>query len=373
MYDEDNILLQELKVTRNLRPATVTSYKYAIKSYTDYLQQSMTSLLEEAEQDELSGIRWKDRRIRLHLMGFRTYLLQQYSYYSTVHGKFNRILSVYRHYEIELQPLPPISTKSTKRTVIDYKDLPSKTIIKKAASVSDLQMRAVILFVASSGTARYETSHLTIRDFINATSDYHSSKDIPDVLAELDLQDDVIPTWRVHRQKTNKDYFTFSTPESTEAIVNYLLNSDRQLTPDSSLFDISARYLTAKFSRLNDRLGLGKVGSNRKFRQHMLRKFHATQLSTGINALTRTEIDSLQGRSKEIIHQSYYMDSPYDLKKKYINNIDKVTIFNTGREISEDSIEYQELLRKYNQLQEDIKEAARDEVKKILIDLGYDI
>ena len=39
-------------------------------------------------------------------------------------------------------------------------------------------MKAIILFISSSGCARQETLNITIQDFIEATHEYHNSNDI---------------------------------------------------------------------------------------------------------------------------------------------------------------------------------------------------
>lgn len=371
MHNEDLLLLQELKVTRNLQERTVESYYYSIKNYTECIGQSMSSLLDEAAAEEEIGVRWKNRKLRQHLLQFRVYLLEKYEYESTAKLRFRRIKSIYLHYEIELQPLPPISRKNTRRNLLRYEDLPTKELLKKALDISDIQLRAIILFMCSSGTSRKETTSLTIQDFIDSTREYHSSSNIYDVLVELDSQSGVVPTWKIHRWKTNKDYYTFSTDESTRAIVTYLQSCKRQLKPDSLLFDIRDRYLSEKLRMVNDKLGLGFAGSSRRLRPHMLRKWNASQLAIGNNALTPQQIDSLQGRSKESTQQSYFLDNPSDLKKKYIANIDQVTILEVSSAKSTESTEYKELLRKYEKLENEMKEMARNEVRTILEELGY--
>ena len=75
-------------------------------------------------------------------------------------------------------------------------------------------MRAIILFISSSGCGRSETVNLTIQDFINATSDYHHNTEIYNVLNELKDKQDIIPRWEICRNKTNKFYTTFTSPEA---------------------------------------------------------------------------------------------------------------------------------------------------------------
>jgi len=371
MYNEDKTILQELQASKNLRKTTLQTYQSALQQYTDYCQMSMTQLLKEADTEEEAGIRWKHRTLRRRLIGYRAHLLNKYEYQSTSRTYLSRVMSIYRYYEIEIQPLPRVSTHNKKKGIVTYTDLPNKEIIRRAVNNADPQLRAAILFMSSSGTARMETTNLLIQDFITATSEYHNKTSIYEVLEELDPNTDIIPTWRIHRQKTNKDYITFSSPESTRAIIDYLTGTERSLTNESRLFGIGHKYLTTKFSKLNDRLGLGKVGHSRRLRGHMLRKYHASQLSQGVNALTLAEIDSLQGRGKQGVHRSYFMDNPEDLRMKYRRNLGNLVILEAEKEDANG--ELAELQQKYDELQANIKEAAREEVRRILLDLGYEL
>ena len=369
MYNEDQQILQEIQVTKNLRDTTIATYRQAIKTYTQYNGQSMASLIMEAEAEEEKGVRWKHRTIRRRLISYRAHLLQEYEYTGTTRTYLTKILAIYRYYEIELQPLPAISTRNKKNETIKYEDLPDKTVIRRSLNAADTQLRAIILFMVASGTARTETTNLTIQDFITATSEYHKQTDIYEVLNELDPTSAIVPTWKIHRQKTNKEYYTFSTPESTRAIIDYLTTTERRLSPEARLFNIGPKYLTTKFSILNDRLGLGKVGHDRRLRPHMLRKYHATQLTQGVDCLSVDEVDSLQGRSKSSVHRAYFLDNPEDLKRKYARNMGALYIL----EEEKDNGELAELQRRYDELQANVKEAAREEVRRILLDLGYEL
>ena len=369
IYEEDKKLLQEISTTKNLNKNTISNYRSSIKQYTECIGKSMTELLIEAETEEEQGIRWKKRKIRTHLIRYRAHLIDKYEYEGTIRVYLTKILAIYRHYEIELQPLPQVSTRNKTKTTVKYTDLPDKEIIRRALNIADPQTRAIILLITTSGMGRTETTNLTIQDFINATKEYHNKEDIHEVLKELDPNTDIIPTWRIHRQKTNKYHFTFTSPESTRAIIYYLENKEDCLTNTSRLFDYDYSYLGKKFGQINRKLGLGKVGKYNRFRSHMLRKYHATQLSQGENGLTYDEIDALQGRSKEKTRQSYFLNNPDDLKRKYARNINQVLILGEVKQV--DTQEYYELKKKYEKLEANIKEAARLEVKKILEELGY--
>ena len=118
------------------------------------------------------------------------------------------------------------------------------------------------------------------------------------------------------------------------------------------LFRSNERYLNRAFQELNDRLGLGRLNGKAILRPHMLRKFHASHLYNAENGLSLDEIDSLQGRSKEKTRQSYYFNSIDDLKKKYIRNIDKVTLLDEVHTITVDSPEVEMLKEKAAKIEE---------------------
>lgn len=321
MYENDEILLNDFVKTRNLSSRTKHGYKDSLKKYTSFHNVSFVNLLNEADQDEDDGIRWKNRKLKQRLIHFRIFLYENFMI-ATAKVHFQRILTLYRHFEIEIHELPKISVKSCKQyKPITFEDLPTKEIIRNAVELSNPVMRAIILFMSSSGCARRETLNLTIQDFIDASYEYHRKKDIKEALLILKELDDVIPTFRIRRQKTNKFYFTFCSPDASKEIVNYLLNN-RKLDSKDKLFKINLDYLNNNFGKINDELGLGKAGAYNRFRSHMLRKFHASTLYNAENGLSLEEIDALQGRKKDDTHSSYFMENPQNLKLKYFLLID---------------------------------------------------
>lgn len=324
MHDEN--ILEDISKTRNLALKTEQSYKNALTIYTVFQNKSFNDLLKEAEYEEELGIRWKKRKLKQRLINFRIYLHKNYLI-STSKVYFQRILTLYRHYEIEIHDLPPISTKSAKMSKpITFEDLPTKEIINEAIKISNPIMKAIILFISSSGCARRETLNLTVGDFIDATFEYHNTNNINDALSILNDLEFIIPTFRIKRQKTNKFYFTFCSQESSKAIVDYLINERSDLKYEDPLFNLNLYYWNKYFNNINNELNLGKVGEYNRFRSHMLRKFHASSLYNEDNGLSLSEIDALQGRSKNNTHSAYFMENPNNLKKKYVKILDALLI-----------------------------------------------
>ena len=87
---------------------------------------------------------------------------------------------------------------------IYYNDLPDKELLRHILKMVNPLMKAIILFMTSSGCAKRETLNITVHDFIDATYDYHHKDNIDDVIEALHRREDVVPSWRLRRQKTNK-------------------------------------------------------------------------------------------------------------------------------------------------------------------------
>lgn len=360
MKEEDKILLHEIGVTRNLSPSSLKVYRNAMQNYTSYCGRSFTELLAEAEDEEEQGVRWKHRRVRTYLIGFRAYLLEKYEYKETIRRYFTIVQTIYRHYEIELQPLPRSSMNTKKSPQVMYDDLPTKDLIRKALTMSNQKLSSILLLICSSGMGRTEVANLTVQDFIDATGDYHNKTDIHDVLTTLSEKDYIIPTWHLRRQKTNKHYLTFSSNESTKQIISYLQSSNRNLKNDSSLFDIQAQSISLAFQSVNDALHLGRKGTHRLFRPHMLRKYHSSNLSQGENCLTESEIDFLQGRTNTKLHESYFLYDHEKLKQKYCLKVADLCVTNdvSVKEYSALKLEYDNLLENIDSYVESAFEEA---------------
>ena len=79
-----------------------------------------------------------------------------------------------------------------------------------------------------------------------------------------------------------------------------------------------------KFSEINRKLNLGKVGGHNCFRSHMLRKVHASLLHK--EGMSIDIINELQGRSKKSANDSYFFEDPLFLKEQYIKYMNPLII-----------------------------------------------
>lgn len=327
LNEQDRELINRFQNERAISSRTIYGYHTAFRLYIEYCNMHLQELLDEADQEEEEGVRWKKSKLKQKLLGFRQYLIENFVY-STVKVHFGRIKTFYNHFEIDLGYIPKINVKSvTKNEPIRFDDLLTKSEIKEICNAASPLIKAIILFMVSSGCARKEMMSITIQGFIDATSEYHNGGTIQEIIVQLLARDDVIPTFKIHRAKTNKYYYTFCSPEAVKAICNYLIVSARRFKDydKEPLFKTNIDYLNRDFKILNDKFNLGQVSGHRRVRSHMFRKFNASHLYD--DGMSIDDVDTIQGRAKDETHNAYFKDNPLKLKEKYVEHLNAVIIY----------------------------------------------
>ncbi|MGN0177353.1 MAG: hypothetical protein ACI389_05940 [Methanobrevibacter sp.] len=89
---------------------------------------------------------------------------------------------------------------------------------------------------------------------------------------------------------------------------------EREITNPTPLFNISSTHLNNTFGEINNKLDLENAGLYNRFRFHMLRKFHASQLYN--DDLSMDEIYELQGKGNDQT-RTYFMEDPLCLREIY--------------------------------------------------------
>lgn len=316
LFSEDYEVLEQISLERNIKPKTKETYYQTISHFTKLLNTSFKSLLELYQKEEESVV-WKKSTLKKHLIYYRNYLYNNFDK-SSAKIYFSKLLTVFRHLEVELGSLPNFNSKiSDSLPPISFKDLPTSTELVEAYNIANPLMKAVILFQTSSGCARRETLNLTINDYLKANNVKIKDRTVVESLSSVNV--DYTPCFSIKRQKTGKFYFTYCSPQANKQIMEYLLTRE-DLDYNSPLFDCNLYYWNKYFNEINDSLDMGTARHYNRFRSHMLRKYHASTLYN--NGMSMDDIDNLQGRSKDSTHQSYFMDDPDLLKKKYMEHID---------------------------------------------------
>lgn len=326
-----NDLFNRFCKDRNIKASTKKGYLSALTLWERFNKDTVENLIKEAINDEKNMIPLKDRKIKKRLLNYRSYLFSSDMSPNTTRTYFSKVKTFYMHFEIELPYLP--IAKYDKIYEINYLDLPTRKHIYQALDISPIDLKAIILFMSSSGTAKAETLSLTVEDFINATQDYHNGGSIKYILDTLENKKNIVPTFYLKRIKTDKFYYTFCSPEASEYIIKYL-KTRVELKLEDKLFDFSHSMLITKFQEINDQMNWGFKGKYRFFRSHTLRKFHASNIG-----LSAEYIDSLQGRSKNEVHETYIKTNPKKLREVYKSAMKNVMIYEKKKE---DQIKNQE-------------------------------
>lgn len=312
---------------RNIKESTKQGYVSTLLRYTTLHDCTIEELIKEAKSDEENRIPLKERRLKQRLLSYRTYLLESNLSSNTIKTYFSKLKTFYAHYEIEIPHLPDV--KYDKQYETNFLDLPTKEHIRDALEISPLPIKALILFMSSSGTAKAETLSLTVGDFIKGTQEYYKSTQLNDILEELSGREDIVPTIYLKRIKTDKYYYTFCSSEASKYIIKYLKRR-KNLKLSDKLFPFNGAYIMKKFQIINDEMNWGFKGNYRYFRTHTLRKFHASNIQ-----LVAEYIDALQGRSKNSVHETYIKTNPDKLKEIYVKNMKNVMIYNKEPEKQE--------------------------------------
>lgn len=350
-----NNLIKEYCTAKGLKKSSIQTVTYMLEHYERFQEATLEELILEAEQEEDAGIRWKHRKLKKRLIAYTNHL-QKTMMYSSAKVYLLTAKAFYKHFEIEVHQTPPLNKKNSNLPVpISFKDLVDKDIIKQSLEITTPLLQGVILFMVSSGCSRKETMSLKIRDYIESVDDYCKGMDFYERLKFLVENDDVVPTFRLKRQKTNKYYYAFCSPEASQKIAYYLIiRCHQSYDLDEKLFDIGLPHLSTKFARINDHLGLGKKGTFNRFRPHMLRKFHASALLN--DGMSMDDVNSLQGKSKNKTDEAYFFDDPDKLKMKYLSHVNAVTINSEVNNIDLKSPEFIELERKLKEKEVEVED-----------------
>ena len=342
------MILEQFISEKGFADSTAGLYIACAKLYCEVNDgQSLDFLINEADEEEEAGVRWKHRKLKERLIKYRKYLFDNKSE-GTANRYFACIKTIYRHFEIEVLSLPSFNSKQIDKTYqMDYTDLVTKQEIIDAYYEGNNEMKTIILFLISTGLSKVDMLNMKVIDFFKACDVDYENKSVLECLYEIKEKDDLIPIFKGERQKTGVKYITFCSPEAVEHIVQRLIGRDANLREDGSelclddkLFDISNSHLLYSFRKINNKLGLGKVGKFNKMRCHMLRKYHAsTLLNCEDIKWTVEEIDSLQGRLQDMTHRAYFHQSLDKLYEKYCACVDELMLFKSINGIDEEAFE----------------------------------
>ena len=305
------------------------SYRTVFNNYCNFHNMSLSDLLAEAIREQENRVPENQLSIYDRILSFRTFMADNYVG-NTIPNSISKIKTFYKYNRVYIPFIPPLNSKSiTKNDIISFKDLPTKDELRQALKSADDNIALWILVILSSGMTRAEAKSITNEMFFNWTYEYHRKDNFKDAMKYLSRKNNIVCTCNLIRQKTDKPYYTFLNPECVQKIAQVKLRQkDFNLKDPLLKYDVD--HVSFKFKQLNDKLNLGKAGGFARLRPHMLRKFHATQLSQGTlsdRQLSMDEVDLLHGRGKNKTRASYFKDNPEFLKVEYIKVMNNVSLY----------------------------------------------
>ena len=371
--DSDQIVFETWVLRQGLEKSTFKTYLQCLKKYCEVTGMTPVELITEAEAEEESGIRMRNRRINLHLLKFRKALEDENKAPSTINLYYYAIRSFYDAMDIELprirRPSGDICLEQNYGRLITRKEL------RALVSMAPPREKALIYLMALSGMAQAEARRLTIRKFLDAAGDAigRELKTVEDLFeAEEELREEII-TLDIVRKKVNYRYMTFIPPEATREIINYLKErmygrneKIRVRDYEGALFvkrngeDIDRDIIVTNFRRIGLEAGFKKRdGAYSFWRAHALRKYF---ISTIINKIgDKILADFLAGHKISDVDRAYWYMDPEDLKRRYMKALPYLSI--DGVEVrtieDRDYRRLREVERIYNQMKDEIRKTEK--------------
>lgn len=339
-FDEiNNDALVKDFLDRNISKASKRSYTTAIKDYCNYIQKLPVKFIEEAEDEQDNNVKIKHRKIKKNLNSYIKDLKKRGKSISTVRSYVMSVKAFYRDNDILIPP--KISTKPNKDEIIQrgVSELPTLEDVKQLMYVAGTRDKALILLHLSSGMGLSEVTHLTYSDFLKSQNlPVNRVVDMGGTVEILESREDeeLIGCWNLHRYKTGYYFTTFNSPESTRAIIQYLIQRQRDnkhIRSNSDFLFVNQynKFLgpnpyTLIFLRLNEKVGFERrTENNRHFiTSHQLRELFSSNLFK--KGVDRLKIDFFLGHKINDQNAAYFRCNPEDLKKQYFKALPEITL-----------------------------------------------
>ena len=383
-----------LRFLNNLSSNSIKGYKQSIKKYESFHGTTIEALVDEALDEQSKQVPHHQLSIIDRLEDFQNYLIESNLVVGTVKLHMTLIQTIYRKNRVEIPYIESVNPKQCrKREYIEYKDILTKEEIRCCLSHMRLPAQARAMTIIQGGLSNEECEHLTTRSFIDELHKYHQKDNDLDALKWLaNVNNPVIWVTKLIRVKTGKPYYALIGSEAINKIAEAKLYEygNKGFIPEK-LLNMNKGSFTRTCSTVSKKCGLPLVSEEAKFRSHMLRKFHATNIRGSVltyeehSRISNAEIDEMQGRGKTSVQDTYIKSNPLEQKLIYAKVMNNVSLYNEYEyEIIDDDVivhrvdqlsENKKLVKKVNDLEHQLqqKRKASEKVRKLREELGNDV
>ena len=354
-YEDDKLLFNWFS-KRDLSSNTQEVYTYAMKDYCNFLEKTPSELLEEAEFEQETVKKRRNRQIEGYLSGFKAYLAQNDKSPNTLRIKLKAVLSFYRNYDITV---PDITFKKGEAGLGKNRGrLPTKDEISLMMSSCDPKGRTMISIMAMTGMSQAEVRHLTFKHILDAVG----KNNIKELIESKHEICENVHSITLVRKKVGYEYMTFIPPETMEELINYITtrknhpkkekqpqNANDRIFVNRFGGRLSGKAVSAYMRRVGLRLGFeSEFGSYGFWRPHGMRKYF---ISTIINKIGDNVLAHFcAGHKVDSITGAYWYPNEEDLKQRYLKALPYLSI--RGVKIKEVDAEGKEIAEKHNKIQQ---------------------
>ena len=337
---------------------------------------------------------------------------------TTINNNMVQIRAFLSHYDVTLPKYNKLPDDSHKWYLLTKEDF------KYVINDSTLIHKSLIEFLISSGMRITDATSLSIRDFMNATSEYHDYVDVEEFIDNA--PQDMIGSWYFHPHKTQRmgiECQTFNSPESSNSILQHLRkikneylpnknqrdNLNLKINKDDALFgsrntyykeSIPSNAISDRFwiknrklrehriAQINEKIQNGElspedydneVAKIPKFHAHACRKYFETMIARNCGDLRICTL--LEGHVSPVATDSSYIKHDInDVKEAYMLALDDLSLEKTETKVYTSEVR-REMEEKISQLEQELENKNRevntvndrvDSIEQILGDLGID-
>lgn len=356
--------LEEREVFTDSSKAT---YVNTVAAYCYFYQKKIDDLVDEYKEDQKDRYKQdKEYKVRKDLKRFARHCVENNQARNTILHKYKKVKTFLKDNGIYIPPFKvDLSRYDDSEGYYTKKDLPDREALQTAIKgTSSTTERAIFAWIYTTGSGRTETANLTVKSFIDGISEFCKSTEPKDMIEELDghvEEKKVIPVIKMFRKKTSFPYYTVTTPETVQYIIDYIEEHESVLNDlDQPLFRLTVGAISHIFLKTNFKYGWGKRGRYNFFGCHRLRHNHYTQIND------QNLANKLEGRTaKDIIDKTYdHNDDPEALREAYKDHMYKFQIF-TRYDVMINSEAYNQLLEEKNELEQKLEEEKQKHEEEI--------